>query len=191
MMSPLSPTASSTIFTPLAITGVVAINFPAHQDNRGAFQRLWCDAAYTDATGERPPPWCQASIATTTSKYTLRGIHYQTPPYEEAKLVHCVAGQIYDVIVDLRPASPTYRQWLGVTLGSDSDYQQILIPKGCGHGYLTLADDVVIMYHMDTPYHPEAAAGFRWNDPAFAINWPASPQVIADKDAQYPDWQNV
>ena len=114
-------------------------------------------------------------------------MHYQAVPGEEAKLVRCTHGSIFDVIVDLRRDSPSFRSWMGVGLGA-ADRRMLWVPKGFAHGFLTLQDDTEVVYQMSTPYRPELARGVRWNDPAFAIEWPEQPRVISPQDRSYPDF---
>lgn len=115
-------------------------------------------------------------------------MHYQVAPYEEAKLVSCVRGTIYDVIIDLRPNSPTHSQWFAVELSAEN-YEMLYIPEGYAHGFQTLEDDTVIYYQMSESYHPECARGVRWDDPAFGIKWPVKPKIISDKDTNLPDYE--
>jgi len=130
----------------------------------------------------------QCSLSFNRRKGTLRGIHYQAAPFEECKVVRCTQGAIYDVIVDLRPDSPTFRQSIGITL-SAANREMIYIPEGCGHGFMTLEDDTEVFYQMSEFYKPEAARGVRWDDPAFQVAWPAEPVVISERDRTYPDFR--
>ena len=114
-------------------------------------------------------------------------MHYQTSPYEETKLVRCTRGSIYDVIIDLRPDSSTYKQWLGVKLTADN-HRMLYVPKGFAHGYQTLEDDTEVFYHVSEFYTPSAERGVPYNDPAFAIHWPLEVQVISDKDKNWPEY---
>ncbi|MGH7905872.1 MAG: dTDP-4-dehydrorhamnose 3,5-epimerase family protein, partial [Candidatus Binataceae bacterium] len=118
---------------------------------------------------------------------TLRGMHYQIAPFQEAKLVRCTAGAIYDVAVDLRPDSPSFRRWLGVEL-SAANGTMLYVPEGCAHGYLTLCDETEVFYQVSQFYNPESERSVRWNDPSFAIQWPMAPGVISKKDAGAPDF---
>ncbi len=115
-------------------------------------------------------------------------MHYQAAPYAEAKLVRCTMGAIYDVIVDLRADSPTFRKWLGVTLTAENR-EMIYIPEGCAHGFLTIEDNSEIFYQMSELYHPETACAVRWNDPAFGIEWPGKVEVISERDRTLPNFQ--
>jgi dTDP-4-dehydrorhamnose 3,5-epimerase len=127
-------------------------------------------------------------MAFNPTKGTLRGMHYQAAPYAEAKIVRCTQGALYDVIIDLRPHSPTYMQWLGVELTADNR-TMLYVPEGFAHGYQTLTDDTEAFYQMSQFYHPEAARGVRWNDPVFGIAWPAvSHRLISTKDESWPDY---
>jgi len=127
----------------------------------------------------------QSSIAFNARRGTLRGLHYQLPPHEEAKLVRCTRGAAYDVVADLRPASPTYLRWDAVEIRAD-DPLAVYVPAGCAHGYLTLEDESELAYDISHPYVAEAAAGVRWDDPMLAIEWPAEPTVISRRDASLP-----
>ena len=118
----------------------------------------------------------------------MRGMHYQTAPHEEAKLVRCTRGSLYDVIIDLRPDSPTFKQWFSVDLTAENS-KQLYIPEGFAHGFLTLEDETEIFYHMTEFYHPGSATGIRWNDPAFQIKWPLSDWIISESDRKYPDFR--
>jgi len=127
----------------------------------------------------------ETSIAYNQSRLTLRGLHYQTSPHEETKLVRCTSGSVYDVVADLRPDSPTSRGWHGVELSAENRLA-LYVPAGCAHGYLTLEDDTELLYQISRPYMPDAATGVRWDDPTLGIHWPASPRVISPRDASLP-----
>jgi dTDP-4-dehydrorhamnose 3,5-epimerase len=131
----------------------------------------------------------QANVTFSPKKGTLRGLHYQIAPHEEIKLVRCTRGAIYDVIVDLRPESPTYKQWLGTELTADHR-KMIYIPGGFAHGYQILMDDTEVFYQVAQFYAPEYERGMRWDDPAFGIEWPLEVQVISDKDKSWPDYSS-
>jgi dTDP-4-dehydrorhamnose 3,5-epimerase len=133
------------------------------------------------------PRLAQASVSRTTLAGTIRGMHLQRPPHDEAKLVRCVRGAIFDVVVDLRPASPTYLRWHGVELTHENG-RALCVPEGCGHGLQTLVDDTDVLYMISAPYVPEAATGVRWDDPVFSIEWPAVPTVIAARDRSWADY---
>jgi dTDP-4-dehydrorhamnose 3,5-epimerase len=155
------------------------------RDERGLFARTFDRDAFA-ARGLA----CvveQSSVSFNLRAGTLRGMHYQAEPHGEEKLVRCVRGAIHDVIVDLRPQSPTFRGWFGVDLDEDNR-QALYIPKGMAHGFLTLSDGAEVLYQISTPYVPEAGRGVRYDDPAFAIDWPGAPSVISERDRTYPDF---
>jgi dTDP-4-dehydrorhamnose 3,5-epimerase len=167
------------------IPGVMVLSAMAHRDERGSFARLYDRAALAQAGIDFVCE--QTSLGANTRRGTLRGLHYQAPPAAETKIVHCVAGTIFDVAVDLRRDSPTFRRWHGVEL-SAANGRGLLIPKGCAHGFLTLADHSAVLYQIDTPYAAELSRGARWDDPAFAIAWPFAPTVIGERDAAWADF---
>ncbi|MEJ8572499.1 dTDP-4-dehydrorhamnose 3,5-epimerase family protein [Microbaculum marinum] len=173
-------------FTKTEIPGVLIVDPEPRKDERGAFNRAYCPdefaAAGIDFTST------QINIARSTHLHTLRGMHHKAPGMEEAKFVRCTRGAIFDVAVDLRPDSPTYRRWTGVLL-DHSSMRGLFIPEGCSHGYLTLAPDTDVLYQMSRPFNPEGDRGVRWDDPAFGIRWPAAPAMINRRDATYPDFE--
>jgi dTDP-4-dehydrorhamnose 3,5-epimerase len=171
------------IFTESVLKGVYILDPEPVRDERGMFARTWCQREFEvhGLAGK----WVQSSISVNISKGTMRGLHYQAAPNEEVKLVRCTAGVIYDVIVDLRPTSPTYCQYLGVTL-SAGNRRAIYIPKNCAHGFLTLEQDSEVFYNMSEFYAPGSARGFRWDDPAFKIIWPEPILVISKRDEAWP-----
>jgi dTDP-4-dehydrorhamnose 3,5-epimerase len=167
------------------IPGAFRIEPEPQTDARGSFARSYCEATFRAHGLE--PVGIQCNISVNTERGTLRGLHYQAAPAEEAKLVRCVRGRLFDVAVDLRPNSPAFRQWLGVELDAEEGHA-LYIPRGCAHGFLTLADDTAVYYHMGTEYVPDLARGVRWNDPAFAISWPFAPLHLSERDAAFPDF---
>ena len=171
-------------FEELAIEGVFAIESDPAVDGRGFFARTFD----RDAFGERGLALevVQASVSFNARRGTLRGLHLQTPPHEEAKLVRCLSGSVYDVVVDLRGGSPTFLRWLGVELSS-ARRNALYIPSGLAHGFLTLEDACELEYLISAPYVPGAATGVRWNDPAVGVEWPFEPVVMSDRDASFPD----
>lgn len=173
------------IFNPTPLAGAFVIEPELRQDERGFFARAWCQREFTEHGLN--PRLVQCSLSFNHKRGTLRGMHYQAAPYEEAKLVRCTSGAIYDVMVDLRPASATFKRYFGVTL-SASAHNMLYIPEGFAHGFLTLEDNTEIFYQMSEFYAPDYGRGFRWNDPAFGIRWPAPVQVISERDAAYPDF---
>lgn len=172
------------LFHETKIPGVFEIHLDPHRDDRGFFARSWCPKEF-EAHGLNPR-LAQCSISFNTRKGTLRGMHLQMPPHAEAKLVRCTQGAIYDVVLDLRPQSPTFREWISVTLTS-KNHAMIYIPEGCAHGFLTLDDKTEVFYQMSEFYNAESARGVRWNDPAFQIHWPFAPAIIAERDRAYQD----
>lgn len=173
------------IFIQTKLEGAFIIEPERLGDERGFFARAW-DQQEFEAHGLNPQ-LVQANISFNKQKGTLRGMHYQAAPHEEAKLVRCTKGAIYDVIVDLRPHSPGFKQWLGVELTEDNR-RMLYIPEGFAHGYLTLEEDTEIFYQVSQFYAPESARGVRWDDPAFGISWPAGVRVVLERDQQYPDF---
>ena len=176
------------LFTETKLKGSYIIELEKREDQRGFFARAWCQKEFADHGLNAN--LVQASISHNARRGTLRGMHYQAPPYEETKLVRCTAGSIYDVLLDLRPASATYRQWLGVEL-SASNYRSVYISAGFAHGFLTLADDSEVTYQVSQFYYPESARGVRYNDPAFGIEWPMKPVVISEKDKSWPSYPSA
>ncbi len=155
------------------------------EDERGFFARTWCQKEF-EAHGLNPQ-LRQCNISYNRKKGTLRGMHYQAAPYEEAKLVRCTRGAIYDVIIDLRRDSPTLTQHLAVILTADCR-KALYVPEGFAHGFQTLADDSEVLYQMSEFYAPEYARGIRWNDPTFGIQWLLAERIISDRDRGYPDF---
>jgi dTDP-4-dehydrorhamnose 3,5-epimerase len=172
-------------FTETALRGAFIVDVQPHEDERGFFARTWCVREFEDHGLN--PRLVQCSFSSNTRKGTLRGLHYQAAPFAEAKLVRCTKGAIYDVIVDLRPGSPTRGRHVGVELTA-ANHRALYVPEGFAHGLLTLADDTEVLYQISEFYHPDASTGVRWNDPAFGIDWPARPAVISARDAAYPDF---
>jgi dTDP-4-dehydrorhamnose 3,5-epimerase len=176
------------IFKATAINDAFIINIEKIGDERGFFGRAFCRREFEDHGIDFQIQ--QANIGFSRSRGTLRGLHYQVPPHGEAKLVRCTAGAIFDVILDLRPASSTFKQWMGVELTAKS-HTMLYVPEGCAHGYLTLADGTEICYLVSQYYHAAAERGIRWKDPAFEIEWPIKEGlIISEKDQNWPDWQN-
>ncbi|OQW35935.1 MAG: dTDP-4-dehydrorhamnose 3,5-epimerase [Nitrospira sp. SG-bin1] len=171
------------IFTETALQGVFQIDLEPIQDERGMFARTWCQREF-EVHG-LAVTWVQSSISVNTHKGTMRGLHYQAAPNEEVKLVRCTVGAIYDVIVDLRPASPTYCQYVGIMLSADNR-RAVYIPKDCAHGFLTLEQNSEVSYHMSEFFTPASSRGLRWDDPAFRIIWPEPIQVMSEKDRTWP-----
>jgi dTDP-4-dehydrorhamnose 3,5-epimerase len=173
------------IFIETKLNGAFIIEPERVEDERGFFARSWCEREA--AAHGLYPKWVQCNISFNRKKATLRGMHYQSAPREEAKLVRCTMGAIYDVIIDLRPNSSTLRQWVGVEL-SAQNRRMLYIPEGFAHGFITLDDNAEIFYQMSEFYAPAHARGVRWNDPSFGIEWPIEVRVISDRDRNYPDF---
>ncbi len=171
------------IFRELALKDAFIVDIERREDERGFFARTFCEREF-EAHGLHRR-LVQSSISFNKSKGTLRGMHYQTAPNEEAKVVRCTQGAIYDVIIDLRQRSPTFKQWQAVELTSENR-RMIYVPEGFAHGFQTLEDATEVLYFMTEFYAPEVSRGVRWDDPAFGIRWPAAERTIAIRDQQYP-----
>jgi dTDP-4-dehydrorhamnose 3,5-epimerase len=174
------------IFKETKIPGAFIIELERVEDQRGFFARTFCANEFK-AHG-LSANLLQCSISYNKAKRTLRGMHYQIAPYEEAKLIRCTTGAICDVILDLRPGSQTFRQWVKEEL-TEENRRMLYVPEGVAHGFQTLQDHTEVLYQMTQLYHAESARGVRWDDPSFAIQWPAKPSVISGKDASYPDFE--
>jgi dTDP-4-dehydrorhamnose 3,5-epimerase len=174
------------IFTATKLAGAYIIEPEPIEDDRGFFARSWCEKEF--AAQGLNSQLVQCNISFNHRRGTLRGMHYQAAPHGECKLVRCTAGGIYDVIIDLRPDSPTYTQWVAVELTA-ANRQALYIPAGLAHGFQTLTDGAEVLYQMSEFYHPESARGVRWDDPKFQVSWPVSEITISDRDRQYPDFQ--
>jgi len=174
------------IFCETKLKGVFRVGLEVKPDERGFFARYWCQRESKlhglDATV------AQCSISFNGKKGTLRGMHYQEPPYGETKIVRCTMGSVFDVVLDLRPQSQTFKQWISVTLTA-TNRDMVYVPKGCAHGFLTLEDTTEVCYQMSEFYNAEAARGVRWDDPAFQISWPSGVEVISERDRTYPDFE--
>lgn len=173
-------------FSDTGIAGAVLVDLEPHADARGYFARTWCAREF--AAHGLPAQFVQASLSRNTHRATVRGLHLQLPPSREGKLVSCIAGAIYDVLVDLRPDSPSFLRHFGVELTADS-HRGLYIPPLCAHGFQTLVDGAEVLYQMTDYFAPELGFGARWDDPAFGIRWPiATAGAIAARDAGYPDF---
>ena len=174
-------------FREAAIPGVHLVEIEPASDDRGFFARLQCPEEFARAGLDFVP--AQTSLSRNTAAGTLRGMHYQAPPMAETKLVRVVRGRALDVVIDLRPDSPTYRRWEGFELSADGG-RAVFIPEGIAHGFLTLEPDTDVLYQIAPAYTPGHDRGVRWNDPAFGIAWPTAPSVISARDAGYPDYRD-
>lgn len=168
-----------------AIEGLIEVEVTLMEDERGAFARTYDEAIFAQAG--LPTRWPQCNTSYNRKRGTLRGLHFQAAPREEPKLVRCTAGRVYDVALDLRKASQTYLKWAAVEL-SAAKRNAFYIPAGFAHGFLTLEDDSEVYYQMGESYDASLQRGVRWNDPAFAIDWPLTPSVMSVRDADYPLW---
>jgi dTDP-4-dehydrorhamnose 3,5-epimerase len=173
------------IFFETRLKGAFVIEIERLEDERGFFARSWCKKEFKDHGIDTN--FVQCNISFNRKKGTLRGMHFQPLPYEEAKLVRCTMGAIFDVIIDIRPDSATYRQWISVEL-THENRKMIYIPQSFAHGFLTLMDNTEVFYQMSGFYAPGYSRGIRWNDPALGIAWPGEVSVISDQDLTYPDF---
>lgn len=173
------------IFTETKIKGAFIIDIQPHSDDRGFFSRSFCRKEF-EAHGLLPEV-AQCNISLNHKAGTIRGMHFQTSPHEEAKLVRCTRGEIFDVVVDLRVDSPTHKQWVGVKL-NDKNHTMLYVPPGCGHGFQSLTDDAELMYQVSEFFAPTHAAGWRYDDPAFGIEWPLPLSVISQADSSWPPY---
>jgi len=173
-------------FTPLELKGAVLVQLEAHRDERGLFARSYCAREFAEAG--LPTHWPQMNISGNARAGTLRGMHFQRPPHEEPKLVRCSRGAVLDVIIDLRPASPTFRRHVAARLDAETG-DALYIPPGFAHGFQTLMDDSDVFYLMGAEFVAGAGDGVRWDDPAFGIAWPLPVAAISPRDAAYADFQ--
>ena len=171
------------IFRETKLKGAFVIEIERFEDKRGFFARAWCQSE-AEANGLISRV-VQTNISFNTKRGTLRGMHYQVAPYEQAKLVRCTRGALYDVMIDLRPDSPTYRTWAGVQLTAEN-YTMLYVPEQFAHGFQTLEDHTEITYQVSQFYSPESERGIRYDDPALGIGWPLQVEVISDKDLRWP-----
>jgi dTDP-4-dehydrorhamnose 3,5-epimerase len=174
------------IFRETKIRGAFAIELERHVDERGTFARVWCARELEDH-GLRSR-LAQCSLSTNVRKGTLRGMHYSVPPHAEAKVVRCVRGAVYDVLLDLRAGSATYLTWIAETLTADNGLA-LYIPEGIAHGFQTLEDGSDVLYQMSEFYDPACARAVRWDDPAFGIEWPRAERVMSERDRTYPSFR--
>ena len=172
-------------FIPTPLSGAYLIELEKRGDDRGFFARPFCEQEF--AAQQLVSRFVQVNNSLSAFKGTLRGMHYQLPPKAETKLVRCIRGALWDVILDLRPESATFGQHFGAELSADNR-RMLYVPKGFAHGFITLQDDTEAFYFVDEFYGPEQERGIRWNDPRFAIQWPAEPVVLSDKDRGHRDF---
>lgn len=174
------------IFTETKLPGAYIIELEPRGDDRGFFSRAWCEREFEDAG--LSTRISQANVSLSRDKGTLRGMHLQLPPAAEIKLIRCIRGAIYDVIIDLRPGSPTYCEWVGVELTAENR-RAFYVPEGFAHGFQTLTEDCEVFYQVSHAYSPDHETGVRYNDPRFGIEWPGEVTVISDKDRSWPDFE--
>ena len=170
------------IFTETKLKGAFIIEIEKKEDERGFFARTW-DQKVFEEHGLNPN-MVQCNVSFNKEKGTLRGMHFQIPPYEEAKLVRCIKGKIFEVMIDLRKKSRTYKEWLGIEMVSD-DYKMLYVPEEFALGFQTLEDNTEVFYQMSQFYMPQYVRGLRWDDPAFVITWPLKPTIISKKDQSF------
>lgn len=173
-------------FIPTPLSGAYLIEPEPVSDERGFFARTWCRIEFAD--NGLNPNLVQCNISYNKTRGTLRGMHYQNAPHAEAKLVRCTQGAIYDAIVDLRSDSSTFTQWYGAELTAQNR-KALYVPEGFAHGFITLQDDTEVLYQMSEFFHAECAAGARWNDPVFSIQWPIDVEVISERDQNYQEFR--
>jgi dTDP-4-dehydrorhamnose 3,5-epimerase len=173
------------IFIETPLPGVWILEPEVHEDERGFFARSWCERECA-AKGLNPRV-VQCNISFNKRRGTLRGMHYQSAPYQEAKLVRCTRGAIHDVVIDLRVDSPTFKKHVAVVLDAGT-HRMLYVPEGVAHGFQTLEDETEVFYQMSEFYAPDHAKGVRWDDPAFGIQWPADERTISVRDRTYPDF---
>ena len=174
------------VFQETKLRGVFEIRLDPHADERGFFARTWCQKEFEqNGLSSR---LAQCSVSFSARKGTLRGLHYQAEPCAETKLVRCTMGAIYDVVVDLRPHSPTFKCWVAATLTAQNR-NMLYVAEGCGHGFLTLEPETEVFYQMSEFYSPDSARGVRWDDPAFGIAWPGAAEVISERDRTYTNFE--
>ncbi len=171
------------IFTATPLHGAYLVDMNRAEDERGFFARSFCVEEF--AAQGLVAPVSQCSVSFNAKRATLRGLHFQAAPHDEDKLVRCTYGAIFDVIVDVRPESPTHRQWFGAELTA-LNHRAMYIPKGFAHGFISMVDHTEVLYMISVPYAAGFARGLRWNDPALGIRWPLQPLVISGRDAGYP-----
>jgi dTDP-4-dehydrorhamnose 3,5-epimerase len=175
-------------FTETKLKGAFIIDVKRLEDERGFFGRAWCKREFEEHGLKANA--AQANVSYNKVKGTIRGMHYQVAPFAETKTIRCTSGAIYDVIVDIRPESPTYKQWIGVELTEES-FRMLYVPEGFAHGFITLKDHTSVHYVVTEFYTPGAEAGIRHDDPAFNIVWPIKPEVISAKDLVHPDFKEI
>lgn len=174
------------IFTETAIAGAYLVELERLSDARGFFARAWSSEEFGRMGLETT--FATINLSSSVRKGTIRGMHFQRPPHAEAKFVRCIKGALFDVMIDLRPDSPTFHRWAGFEIRA-SEYQAVYVPAGCAHGVQTLEDDTEMLYMTSAPFHAEAEGGIRWDDPFFGVAWPeCGERTISEKDQSWPDY---
>jgi len=171
------------IFAETKLKGAFIIDLEKKEDERGFFARTWCQKEFAEQG--LMTNFVQGNISYSKNKGTLRGMHYQVAPHAEVKLVRCTREAIYDVLLDIRPESPTFKQWLSIEMTAEN-HRLVYIPEGVAHGFQALAEDTEVVYQMSQFHHPESARGVRWDDPAFRIEWPIRQVILSNQDASFP-----
>ena len=174
------------LFVETKLAGAYLVELEPYEDERGFFALSWSEKEFAARGLDSRLVECNVSF--NRKKGTLRGMHYQEAPHGQVKLVRCTSGAIFDVIIDLRPSSPTFKQWVGTELSAEN-HRALYIPKDFAHGFQTLTEDSEILYQMSDPYVPGSGRGVRWNDSAFGIQWPDGDRIIIERDNEYPDFQ--
>ncbi len=173
------------IFTELELKGAYLVEVKKIEDDRGFFGRAWCANEFTEHGLNRN--FVQMNTSFTKKKGTIRGMHFQADPYQEVKFIRCTRGRIWDVIIDLRPDSPTFKKWAGNELTADN-YRMVYVPENFAHGFITLEDNSEVYYPVTQFYTPGAERGLRWDDPAFNIKWPVEVTLVSEKDRSHKDF---
>ncbi len=172
-------------FKPTPLKGAYLIDLKKIEDERGFFGRVFSSSEFEEQALE--PAIVQINNSFSAEKGTLRGLHYQLPPREETKLIRCIKGSLYDLILDIRKDSPTFGQSFGATLTAENR-TMMYVPKGFAHGFITLEPNTEMLYFVSETYSPEYERGIRWNDPKFSVSWPIEPTVLSERDCQHPDF---
>jgi dTDP-4-dehydrorhamnose 3,5-epimerase len=170
-------------FTELQVAGAFVVDPDPVSDDRGSFARVFCAEEFAEHGLETTI--VQGNLSSNHHRGTLRGMHFQRAPHQETKLVRCVSGALFDVVIDLRPDSPTFRRWAAAELTADNG-RALYVPRGCAHGFQTLEDGTAALYDVSAPYTPDAEGGVRFDDPAFGVEWPLPVELISDKDRSWP-----
>lgn len=173
------------IFSPTKIPDVLIVELEKREDARGYFARAWCESEFAD---HDLPRFVQTNMSMSRQKGTIRGLHYQLAPHGEAKYMRCIRGAIFDVVLDIRPDSPTFKQWFGIELTAENR-KAVFVPEGLPHAYQALTDEAEVIYSTSCMYTPGAERGIRWNDPTFTIEWPVRQAIVSEKDSNWSDWK--